>query len=168
MNTTTQHRRTTHRARMSAAERQLMQDAALDRAQHGRTCANDLLIIEAFAARGIDAHPREDCYTYNAWKALGRHVRKGEHGVHVPVYVHVQEPDKDQPDKLTDRTIPTGATVFHISQTDPDEPTPAPIRRPAENIRAEQADEERRDQAEEDREQELLKREQDDERAYSN
>jgi antirestriction protein ArdC len=102
-----------------------MQRDALDRAEHGRTCGNDLLIITAFAARGIDASPRVDCFTFNAWKALHRHVRKGEHGVHVPVYVTVTDQDKNDPEKIHVHKVPTGATVFHVSQTDPDGDKPA-------------------------------------------
>lgn len=130
MATATKHRTRT-RNHYTADERKIMQAEALDRAEHGRTCANDLLIIEGFAARGIDAHPRKDCFTFNAWRALGRHVRKGEHGVRVAVYVHTDEVKDDGTTQA--HSYPTSATVFHVSQTDPDEPhegeqpTPAPI-----------------------------------------
>jgi hypothetical protein len=155
------------RPKLSQAERQALQAEALDRAQNGRVCANDMLILAEFGARGIDAHPRVDVFTFNAWKALHRHVRKGEHGVHVPVYVHTTKENDDG--TTEEHTIPTGATVFHVSQTDPDEPrTPAAIEAETlEGIEATQrqdieADE--REQAEDDREAAILEQEQNDER----
>jgi antirestriction protein ArdC len=94
-----------------------MAQAALNRAQNGETCANDLLIIAEYAARGVDAHPRVDVFTYSAWQALDRHVKKGEHGVHVAAYAtRIEEkPDGTQ----EEHSFPTSATVFHISQTEP-------------------------------------------------
>lgn len=60
-------------------------------------------IIAGFAAKGIDpdtVKPRENVLTFGAWRALGRMVRKGEHGVKIGT------PGEWQ------------TTVFHISQTD--------------------------------------------------
>lgn len=114
--TTTKTRKREH---LTAAEREARQLEALNRARTGNTCENDMIIMVEFATRGIDAHPRVDCLTFNAWKALHRHVRKGEHGVCVPVYF---QKDQKKDDGTTEqRTIRTGAVVFHISQTDPDE-----------------------------------------------
>lgn len=108
-----------HRQRLSRAQREALQTAALERAQGGKTCGNDLLVIAAFAARGIDAHPRVDVFTFAAWKALHRHVRRNEHGVHVASYARRQEV---KPDGTTaEHSFPTSAVVFHITQTDPDE-----------------------------------------------
>jgi antirestriction protein ArdC len=79
-----------------------------------------LLIIAAYAAKGIDAHPRVDVFTFNAWMALHRHVRKGEHGIHVATYAHKET---IKPDGTTEeQSFPTSAVVFHVSQTDPDQP----------------------------------------------
>jgi hypothetical protein len=55
-----------NRPRLDTAERAAMQAAALERARDGKMCANDLLIMAAYAVRGIDAHPRVDVFTYNA------------------------------------------------------------------------------------------------------
>ena len=108
-----------HRQRLPRAAREALQMAALARAQDGKTCANDLLIIAAYAARGIDAHPRVDVFTFAAWKALHRHVRKNEHGVHIASYARHEEV---KPDGTTEeRSFPTPAVVFHVSQTDPDQ-----------------------------------------------
>jgi len=56
----------------------------------------------------------DNVFTYNAWKALGRQVNKGEHGVKVVTWI-------DATDKITG--LPTklcrASTVFHISQTSP-------------------------------------------------
>jgi antirestriction protein ArdC len=78
-------------------------------------------------AKGIpeaDIRPRENVFTYNAWLALGRQVRRGERGVKISTFVAL-EGKKDagnvdavgKPGRRTTR--PWTATVFHISQTDP-------------------------------------------------
>ncbi len=106
------------RKRVNHAERAAMQTAALGRAREGRTCTNDLLIIAAYAAKGIDAHPRIDVFTFNAWKALHRHVRKGEHGVHIGTYAHKETIKPDG--TMEEDSFPTSAVVFHVTQTDSD------------------------------------------------
>jgi antirestriction protein ArdC len=79
-------------------------------------------------AKGIpadDVRPRENVFTYHAWRALGRQVRRGEHGVKVVTFVEVRE--KAPSESPTDATAPARrsgrrpwtATVFHLSQTDP-------------------------------------------------
>lgn len=107
-----------HRKRLNRAERAAMQAAALGRAREGRTCTNDLLIIAAYAAKGIDAHPRVDVFTYNAWRSLHHHVRKGEHGVRVLTYAHKDTVKSDG--TMEEDSFPVSAVVFHVSQTDPD------------------------------------------------
>lgn len=109
----------TKRSRRSGAERAAQAAQALDRAEHGKVCANDLLIIAAYAARGIDAHPRVDVFTFAAWQALHRHVKKGEHGVKIAAYA---ETEKEKDDGTTERhSYPTTAHVFHVSQTEENE-----------------------------------------------
>jgi len=113
----TKNRTRKHR-QMNQAERAAIQAAALERAQNGKVCTNDLLIIAAYAAKGIDAYPRIDVFTFNAWKALHRHVRKDEHGVHIATYAHKET---IKPDGTTeDHSFPASAVVFHVSQTDRD------------------------------------------------
>ena len=56
------------------------------RAVHGQSLSNFPAIFQGFAAKGIpesEIKPRENVFTFNAWKALGRVVRRGEHGVKV-------------------------------------------------------------------------------------
>jgi len=120
METTKTSTRTRYRRqRLPRAQREALQMAALERAQDGRVCANDLLIIAAYAAKGIDAHPRVDVFTFAAWKALHRHVRRNEHGVHVATYAHKETVKPDG--TIEEHNFPTSAVVFHVSQTDADQ-----------------------------------------------
>jgi len=99
---------------------------ALARARGGQTMSNWPAIYAGFIAKGIpeaDIRPRENILTFHAWRALGRHVRRGEHGVRVQTWIPVGEQKSD------DGTIkhkagkrPKTAVVFHVSQTDPNEP----------------------------------------------
>lgn len=99
---------------------------ALSRAEGGESERNYDALFEGFAAKGIDIDrviPRENVFTYNAWLALGRQVRKGETGVRLPeVFIPVTKKDEDAPNndkkkKKFMRIRP--AAVFHVSQTDP-------------------------------------------------
>ena len=123
---------------------------ALARAQSGQSLVNYPGIFDGFTAKGIPADqilPRENVFTYGAWLALGRQVRKGEHGVKVVTRI-VQTKEKTDPEtgevQVKAWSRPWTGTVFHISQTDPvstatapradfapslppPEPTPAPV-----------------------------------------
>lgn len=98
---------------------------ALDRAENGASEKNYDAIYAGFAAKGIEEDevlPRENVFTYNAWLAKGRQVRKGEKGVKVETFIPVTAKDKDAPnDPEKDRKFMRQriTTVFHISQTDP-------------------------------------------------
>lgn len=99
------------------------QTEALGRARDGSSLSNYPAIIRGFCAKGIkeeNIQPRENIFTYQAWKALGRFVRKGEHGVRVCTYVPMDIKDKDQDGKeiKVHRSAPRMTTVFHVSQTD--------------------------------------------------
>src|SRR5882672_927343 len=77
---------------MAVATREEMQQEALARAASGQSLANWPAIILGFAAKGIpeaDIRPRENVFTYHAWRALGRQVRRGEHGVKVVTFVAI-------------------------------------------------------------------------------
>ena len=52
------------------------QTEALTRATTSQSERNDAIVVEEFAARGITATPRVDVFSYNAWRALGRQVKK--------------------------------------------------------------------------------------------
>jgi hypothetical protein len=63
-----------------------MQIEALDRARTSQALTNYPAIFEGFMAKGIaeaDIKPRENVFTFHAWKALGRSVKRGAHGVRV-------------------------------------------------------------------------------------
>ena len=92
---------------------------SLDRAQAGQSFSNYPAIFEGFLAKGIAADqikPRENVFTFNAWKALGRCVKRGEHGVKVGTFVEGSKEDKETGETSTFR-MPRSTTVFHISQT---------------------------------------------------
>ena len=101
-----------------------IQTEALDRARNGMSAGNYVAIVQGFTAKGIpegDILPRENVFTYHAWRALGRQVRKDEHGVKVVTFVPstrtVTKADGTEEEFACKR--PWSATVFHVSQTDP-------------------------------------------------
>jgi antirestriction protein ArdC len=89
----------------------------------GQSFSNSPAIYSGFAAKGIpesEIKPRENVFTFEAWKALGRVVRRGEHGVKVVTMIETKSKEVDQ--DTGERKIirrPWTTTVFHISQTDP-------------------------------------------------
>jgi hypothetical protein len=111
---------------MTREERRDMERDALARAQNPiGPLSNFPDIIIQFAARGIpvaEIRPRENVFTYHAWRALGRQVRRGEHGVKVTTFVPMQRRERDPStgeEKTTETRRPATAVVFHITQTDP-------------------------------------------------
>ena len=60
-------------------------------------------------------------FTFNAWKALGRSVKKGEHGVRVVTFIEASARNTSETGEETVCTYrkPHTTTVFHISQTEP-------------------------------------------------
>ena len=109
---------------------------ALERARSGNSVNNEVRTIEAFSARGLDPAsilPRVNVFTYHAWRANGRQVRRGEKGVPLPTLVRF-DTSKRCPGQPECRACREGvpdqchfkgrgrmktAYVFHISQTDP-------------------------------------------------
>ena len=112
------------------ASREEMQQEALSRAVGNQSLTNWPAIFQGFAAKGIPEHeikPRENVFTYHAWRALGRQVRRGEHGVKVTTWVPAagkEETDPTTGEKKQGRgfSVCKFATVFHVSQTDPIQP----------------------------------------------
>jgi hypothetical protein len=85
---------------------------SLNRAKHGDSLINYPTIIKGFIEKGInplEIKPRENVFTYNAWLALGRQVRKGEKGVKCVTY---------RDNEKTSKKFLCRVAVFHISQTD--------------------------------------------------
>jgi hypothetical protein len=96
---------------------------ALTRATSGQSLSNFPAIFQGFTAKGIpesEIKPRENVFTFDAWKALGRYVRKGEHGVKVTTFIETlsKETDRDTGERKLIRR-PWTTTVFHVSQTEP-------------------------------------------------
>ena len=106
-----------------AAQPTTTQLEALTRARTGQSLSNYPAIYQGFMAKGIpepEIEPRVNVFTFAAWKAQGRVVRKGEHGVRVLTYLPIPE----KRDTETRRVVrkagrrPKASTVFHVSQTE--------------------------------------------------
>src|SRR5947199_1797314 len=111
-----------------AVAREQLQAEALSRAVGGQSFTNWPAIIAGFVAKGVPAdeiRPRENVFTFHAWRALGRQVRRGEHGVKVITFVPMTkktgqvDPDSGEEQKTQLGKRAWSATVFHVSQTDP-------------------------------------------------
>jgi hypothetical protein len=95
---------------------------ALTRAVSGQSLTNFPAIFQGFLTKGIaesEIKPRENVFTFDAWKALGRVVRRGEHGVKVVTFIESRskEIDADTGERKVIRR-PWTTTVFHVSQTE--------------------------------------------------
>jgi hypothetical protein len=102
-----------------------IQEQALANARAGQSVMNYSAIFQGFMAKGIadsDIKPRENVFTFHAWKALGRSVKRGEHGVKVVTFIPcetaVRDPQTGE-EKTEGYRRPHTTTVFHISQTEP-------------------------------------------------
>lgn len=97
------------------------QSEALQRAVTNNSATNFPAIFAGFESKGIPAdqiEPRVNVFTYNAWLALGKQVRKGEHGVNVLTWIEMSKKDASGEAQPIGRK-PRSTTVFHVSQTDP-------------------------------------------------
>lgn len=98
------------------------QAEALSRARDGLSATNYGAIIHGFVDKGIAAEhiePRVNVFTFAAWKALGRSVRKGEHGVKVLTFIRCDGKVNAETGTLEPGySRPWSTTVFHVSQTD--------------------------------------------------
>jgi antirestriction protein ArdC len=100
---------------------------ALQNAVQNDSLTNYEAIYEGFIEKGIaaeDITPRVNVFTFNAWRALNRSVRKGEHGVKISTLIPCTKKDPDTGEEISVMKAKT-TTVFHISQTDELSPTPA-------------------------------------------
>ncbi|MFJ3465903.1 ArdC-like ssDNA-binding domain-containing protein [Achromobacter spanius] len=112
---------------MSKAVKTTRAEAAqqsLKNALNERSLANYPAIFEGFEEKGIaldDIKPRENVFTYNAWLALGRQVRRGERGVKIVTWVDAKgkHAEGGEPEAGKAFRFPRTTTVFHVSQTDP-------------------------------------------------
>lgn len=100
--------------------RAALEQEALVNAVRGQSLMNFGAIFEGFMEKGVladDIKPRANVFTFNAWKALGRTVKKGEHGVKVCTFVPTSKTDKDT-GEVSGFRMPRQTTVFHGSQTE--------------------------------------------------
>lgn len=128
MQTVTKPRRKSRR-RLTDDERRERNENSLISASRTAPNSNDLPVIAEFGLRGIEA---EDChtfgwnqnvFTYNAWQAQDRQVRKGEKSVRCTVWIPVvvkgrPESNIERLRKDHTRSRMSTACLFHITQTD--------------------------------------------------
>jgi N-terminal domain of anti-restriction factor ArdC len=103
------------------SKKEAARQGALSRAVSGQSCSNFPAIFRGFAALGIpesEILSRENVFTFQAWRALGRTVRKGERGVRVCTFAEATRENRETGEKETFRR-PWHTTVFHVSQTEP-------------------------------------------------
>ena len=94
---------------------------ALTRAISGETMSNYPAIYEGFIAKGIpeaEILPRENVFTFNAWRALGRTVLRGEHGVKVLTFIERASKETEGTGERKTIRLAWSTTVFHVSQTE--------------------------------------------------
>lgn len=117
-----------------AINHEQLQTEALSRAMHGRSTSNLGEIFKGFIAMGIaesDFRPRENVFTFWAWEAVGRRVRKGEQGVRGTTWIksrkQLRSDWRNEQSNVVDEASETNirsrlsrsVTSFHISQTEP-------------------------------------------------
>ena len=95
---------------------------ALTRARTNQALSNYPAIFEGFMEKGIaeaEIIPRENVFTFHAWRALGRTVERGEHGVKVVTFIPMTKKTTDDDGQETTEEFrrPKTTTVFHVSQT---------------------------------------------------
>lgn len=97
-----------------------VQQEALKRATTNHSKANYDTIIQGFIEMGIgeeDILPRENIFTFQAWLAKGRVVKKGERGVRILTFVPMSK--ELESGEVKNFRRPKTTVVFHISQTEP-------------------------------------------------
>lgn len=109
--------------------RNAVEQEALARAVNSPSLSNYPAIFAGFMAKGIpeaDIQPRVNVFSFHAWKALGRSVKKGEHGVKIATVRKGEKTVKgeDGTESKVGFSSPWYVTVFHVTQT---KETGAPI-----------------------------------------
>lgn len=97
-----------------------IQKQALQNAKENNSLMNYSAIISGFMEKGINANdilPRENVFTFHAWKALNRVVKKGEKGVRIVTFIPTEKVNTET-GEIERGTFPKNTTVFHISQTE--------------------------------------------------
>lgn len=103
---------------LTEAKRAEMAEEAYERAVSGNSLVNEAITIKHFQALGYaDVRPRENVLTFWAWQAVGRKVKKGEHGLKLTTWIVRETEDPKTGEKKT-RRYPKTAVVFHFEQTE--------------------------------------------------
>ncbi len=96
---------------------------ALSRAQASLSLTNYPMIYQYFGEKGIpedEIKPRENVFTFAAWKALNRYVKKGEHGCKILTFITgTKEIVNEESGEIEHHNWkkPWNTVVFHVSQT---------------------------------------------------
>ena len=117
--------KTSRRPRNHDKANQLASDS-LHNATSRESTMNYGAIIRGFVDMNIpisDIKPRENVFTFNAWRGLGRSVSKGQHGVAICTFVPRRVTD-NKTGEIKETRMPRQTTVFHITQTEPLEALP--------------------------------------------
>src|SRR5262245_29914610 len=106
-----------NRHRLTKEERERRYNEALERAEMGFS-KNDQIVYDAFTGAGYtNVQPRVTVLTFDAWRAKGRTVLRGQHGLKVAVYVTRKTGNLDEHGNPETVTLLGSARLFHISQT---------------------------------------------------
>jgi hypothetical protein len=87
-----------------------MGQATIEKGQRTQSEHNNTLVVAAYAERGIQATPKVDVFTSNAWLAKGRVVRPSERKNGVRIFTFYEKPDGTK--------VSRNVYVYHVSQTD--------------------------------------------------
>ncbi|WP_221622432.1 DUF3560 domain-containing protein, partial [Burkholderia cenocepacia] len=107
------------RAGTRGARRAAQRQEALERVIESDSVANYDAIFDGFAAMGIaraEVLPRVNVFTFDAWIAQGRVVKRGQHGVKIRTVIECTKTDPETGEITPVRKART-TTVFHIIQT---------------------------------------------------
>lgn len=83
----------------------------------GYSVGNALTVKVALEERGCSCEPYADVFTFNRWRAQGRTVRKGEHGIKLPIIVRGEKVDADTGER-SGFSMRRASFVFCRCQTD--------------------------------------------------
>jgi hypothetical protein len=86
----------TDRTPMTAEEARTFRSASM---------SNALLLLAKASERGCNCQPYEDWFTYHRWQAQEYSVRKGEHGVKLPVIVQTTDEETGATRRLLHRSV---------------------------------------------------------------
>ena len=111
MTTATRRRRHTNRRQVKHPPMTPKQATSFDRF----SVANHTIVKRTLHC---DCNPYKDVFTYGRWKAQGYQVRRGEHGIHIPVISTTLTPNEEDEEQLEERKLFHSAVVFCRCQVD--------------------------------------------------